>query len=181
MKYIFTLSILLFTLGVQAQLVTGIATYWDDSFKEWQIFTEDEDIQGTLQPRWISRDDWSEWEWELADEQVSIKQAWRNDPTQWQIRSYDGDIVTCRAMWRNDLSKWKITNNSVSITLRPRWANNPNEWIVREKNYGQFTIYTNRENDPRDWHIQDELSEQITPNMKIALVFLAIYHSFPKE
>lgn len=164
----------------QAQLLTGISTYWDDSFAEWLIYTEDEDEEGTLQPRWINRGDWTEWEWELGDESVMIKQSFRNDPSQWEIRGYNGDIVTCRTAWKNDVSEWKITNNSVTIVFKTRYANNPNEWQVREQYYGQFAVYTNQENDPRDWIIVDELDENITPNMKIAMVFIAIYNSIPR-
>lgn len=181
MKFFNTIFFIVFILRLDAQVVTGLSAYWDDSFLEWIIYTDDEHVEGTLQPRWLHREDWTEWEWELGDEQVSIRQTWDNDPTQWQVRGYNGDIVTCRAAWKNDLSEWKITNNSTTLTLRPRWANNPNEWVVRERSYGEFAIYTDFENDPRDWIVYDNLDERITANMRIALLFLAIYHSIPKR
>ena len=181
-RLFFSTYLLLFTVfNIHAQLLTGISTYWDDAFEEWIIYTEDEEIEGELQPRWINRGDLTEWEWELDDESVTIKQVFANDPSQWQIRGYGGDIVTCRAMWKGDISEWKITNNSVTIIFKTRYANNPNEWRVREQYYGQFEMYTNTENDPRDWIIVDELDKKITPNMKIAMVFLAMYNSLPRR
>ncbi len=180
MRHLLYIICLFSVVQLSAQQPLAISAYWDDSFEEWIIYTDDEAIEGQLQPRWLNRGDWTEWDWQLGDESISIKQLFDNDPTQWEVRGFGGDLVTCRAAWKGDLSEWRVTNNSINITFRTRYGNNVNEWVLRDKTYGEFIVHTDYQNDPRDWIIIDEVDERISPNMKIAMIFLAIYHSVPK-
>ena len=84
-------------------------------------------------------------------------------------------------IWSNDFREWRISNNSISLTLKSKYGNTFDEWIVREDNYGHFAMYTNWEGDPREWEIVDELDEDVSLEMKMALVFIASFHSFPKN
>lgn len=178
-KIIFALFILL-PLFTQAQYITGIGTTWDDAFTEWTIYSDDEAVQGELRARWAMREDWTQWDYYLGEEKGTATMPWKNDPTQWEFRGYDNEVITCRTKWKNDFSEWRITDNKTTLTLRSRWRDNMNEWIVVDREYGEFAVYTLWENDPREWEIFDELDEEISFNMKMAIVFISIYHSFPK-
>jgi hypothetical protein len=178
---------------LHAQTISTVSTRWNDSFVEWDIYASEgqdeaestdppeEVLYGELKLRWLNvRDDFSEWTYELNGERGTIKQKWKNDPTQWELRTYTGDVVTMRASWSNDFSEWRLTNNSFSLTLGSRWKNRLDEWLTDDPNRGKFYIYTLREQDPRDWAVEDNLSEEVNEPMKMALIFLAIYHSTPK-
>lgn len=183
----------LFLSQLHAQTISTVSTRWNDSFVEWDIYASEgldepdsaeppeEVLYGELKLRWLNvHDDFSEWTYELNGERGTIKQKWKNDPTQWELRTYTGDVVTMRTSWSNDFSEWRVTNNSFSLVLGSRWKNRLDEWVTDDPNRGRFYIYTLRENDPRDWAVEDSLSEEVNEPMKMALIFLAIYHSTPK-
>ena len=183
----------LFLSQLHAQTISTVSTRWNDSFVEWDIYASEgldepdsaeppeEVLYGELRLRWLNvHDDFSEWTYELNGERGTIKQKWKNDPTQWELRTYTGDVVTMRTSWSNDFSEWRVTNNSFSLVLGSRWKNRLDEWVTDDPNRGRFYIYTLRENDPRDWAVEDSLSEEVNEPMKMALIFLAIYHSTPK-
>jgi hypothetical protein len=193
MRPLFLVWSCLFLSQLHAQTISTVSTRWNDSFVEWDIYASEgldepdsaeppeEVLYGELRLRWLNvHDDFSEWTYELNGERGTIKQKWKNDPTQWELRTYTGDVVTMRTSWSNDFSEWRVTNNSFSLVLGSRWKNRLDEWVTDDPNRGRFYIYTLRENDPRDWAVEDSLSEEVNEPMKMALIFLAIYHSTPK-
>lgn len=180
----------------EAQTLSGISARWSDSFVEWELFASvadstqaedddseppDEELYGEMKLRWLDlRDDWTEWDYNLGDERGTIKMKWKDDPTQWELRTYDGAVVTMRAAWNNDFTEWRVTDNSVSLTLRSRWTNQLDEWQVTDSSRGAFYMYTVYRGDPRDWTIEDGLDESVSQHMKLALVFLSVFHSTPR-
>lgn len=166
---------------LSAQVLTGTATEWNDSFREWNIYTLQEEIEGDLRLRWTTGDDWTEWNYQLEDHFGSIRIKWRNDPNEWEIRG-DNHIVTARTLWSNDPREWRISGpGGRQYTLKCRYGNQTDEWLIADERYGYFGMYTNWEGDPRDWVIVDELQDQVTFPEKMALVFIVLYHSTPKE
>ena len=170
-----------------AQAISTVSSRWSDSFVEWDIFSaaeneEEEGIAiGELKLRWLNfKDDFSEWTFELGEIRGTIRQKWKNDPTQWELRTYNGDIITMKAPWSNDLSEWRVTDNSLALTLKSRWSNQLDEWLVDDNNRGQFYLYTLYTGDPRDWAVEDNLTEEISEPMKMALIFLVLFHTTPK-
>jgi hypothetical protein len=175
-----------------AQNISTVSARWSDSFVEWDIFTpaaaaeQDEEMQeeqyGELKLRWLNiREDFSEWTYELGGQRGTIRQKWKNDPTQWELRTYTGDIITMKAPWSNDRTEWRVTDNSLSLTLKSRWANQFDEWLVDDPRRGTFYLYTLHTGDPRDWAVEDKLNEEISEPMKMALVFLVIFQCSPKQ
>ena len=164
----------------QAQWLTGIGSKWNDSFTEWALFTEEDELEGNLEIRWKRQFDWTVWDYQLGDERGSIKLSFPNDPSQWVIRGSD-EVVTARTRWINDFREWRITNNSITLVFKSRWKNDFNEWMLDDDRFGEFVVVTEWKDDPREWQIIDELNETIGMTMKMAMVFIAIYHSSPKQ
>lgn len=193
----------LITFIAQAQTLSSVSTRWSDSFVEWEIYAvtpkdstdtdEDEDddedsespteeLYGEFKLRWLAiRDDWTEWDFELGEQRGTIRQKWKDDPTQWELRTYSGDVVTMRTMWTNDLTEWRVTDNSTTLNLKSKWKNQFDEWLVDDPTRGIFYIYTYSERDPRDWAIEDSLSSDVSEPMKLALVFLTVFCASPKQ
>ncbi len=174
------LFLLFFTFICKAQFITGISTKWSDDFIEWIVYTDDEDLEGDITMRWQMQRDWTEWDYRLGDETGSIKLKWKGDPNHWELSGGD-ELITIRTLWKGDPSEWRITNNSKSITLKRRWNNNFNEWQLKNGKYGEFDMITNWENDPREWVVEDDLDDDISIHMKMAILFIVTYHSSPKE
>ena len=194
-------------LAISAKSQSSLSTLssrWSDSFVEWDLYClapkdslasdstfiddqkEDkeefeEEICGKMVLRWLHREDFTEWDWEWGEETGSIRQKWRDDPTQWEVRSYEGDIVTMRVIWPNDPTRWTITDNEHSFTLQSKYTSQVDEWLVNDRNYGRFYTYTLREGDPRDWAIEDDMSEEISTSMRMAFLFIATFVSTPKQ
>lgn len=171
----------LFPLLLSAQVLTGVATEWSDSFRQWNLYTLDEDEEGDMRLRWNTGDDWSEWNYNLGDHFGGIKIKWRNNPNEWEIRG-ENVIVTARTLWNNDPREWRISGPSGrQFTLKCRYGNQVDEWQISDERYGYFGMYTSWEGDPRDWVIVDELFEEVSFPEKMAMVFIVLYHSTPKE
>lgn len=190
-----------FVADVQAQIITSVSTRWSDSFVEWEIYavmpqdtsdagTEEgdddseppeEELYGELKLRWLDvREDFSEWDYELGGQRGTIRQKWKDDPTQWELRSYDGNVITMRTMWSNDPTEWRVTDNSITLNLKSKWKNQFDEWLVDDLTRGRFYLYTITERDPRDWAIEDALNAEVSQSMKLALIFLTVFFGSPK-
>lgn len=185
---------LLWGFGASAQTLSGVSTRWSDSFVEWEVFawpetTGDEENQekpdeekvGEFKQRWGAlRDDWSEWDYELFGERGTIRVKWKDDPTHWELRSETGQVITMRTTWGKNLNDWRVTDNDFALSLQSRWTNQLDDWQVDDRNRGTFQMRTLRRGDPRDWDIDDRLSEEVSLPMKTALIFLVFFHSSPR-
>lgn len=190
-------------LNGQSQTLSSVSTRWSDSFVEWEIYavmpqdstetdegeegeedseTPTEELYGEFKLRWLAiRDDWTEWDFELGEQRGTIRQKWKDDPTQWELRTYNNDVVTMRTMWTNDLTEWRVTDNSTTLNLKSKWKNQFDEWLVDDPTRGVFYMYTYSERDPRDWAIEDSLSSEVSEPMKLALIFLTVFCASPKQ
>lgn len=166
---------------------------------EWEIFafTQDstaiedalayeepipEERIGELKLRWLNvRDDFSEWDYEFSGQRGTIKMKWKDDPSLWELRDFDGTIITMKASWPNDPTEWRVTDNSNTLNWKSKWKNQLNEWLVEDRRHGNYYVYALNEFDPRDWAVDDELNEEISAPMRMAMVFLTVYHSTPKQ
>jgi len=169
----------IFSFSISAQVLTGLATKWSDDFRDWTIFTDDEDEEGNITMRWQQQMDWSEWDYRLGEESGSIRLKWKNDPTRWEVRG-GGEIITIKMKWNNDVHQWRISDGSTTFTLKAPYNNNLNDWAIAEDDDGIFELYMEWQNDPRDWTIVDEFDEEISLPMKIAIVFVSVFQTIPK-
>ena len=166
--------------NVNAQIITAIATNWSDDFRDWTIYTDEEDVEGSLTMRWQQQMDWTEWDYRLGEESGTIKLKWKNDPSQWEIRG-GGKIISARMVWNNDIHEWRISDGTTRLTLKALYNNNLNDWEIKEsKENGTFELYMEWQNDPREWTIVDELNEDINIHFKIAIAFVALFQTIPK-
>jgi hypothetical protein len=124
---------LFFSLLAFAQVLTGIATEWSDSFREWNLYTLEEEQEGELRLRWSTGDDWSEWNFSLGDHFGSAKMKWRNNPNEWEIRG-DNEIVTARTLWNDDPREWRISGpGGRQFTLKCKYGNQIDEWEISDE------------------------------------------------
>ncbi len=127
---------------------------------------------------WQNQNDWSQWEYSLGDFNGTIKMTFTNQPGQWDIRG-GGTVITAKAKWANDWREWRITDNSTTLTFKTKWGNSFDKWVLRDTDHGSFEVSTLWNGDPREWEIIDELDEDISLPMKMAMLFVVIYHSSP--
>jgi hypothetical protein len=168
------LSLLHFGGLLGAQVLTGISADWDDSLKEWTIYTHDDHLEGELQTRWMIEEDWSDWSIRLGGLDGRIKMKWKENPNEWELRS--GNIlVMARTAFNDDFREWRITSGRHDIRLKTRFGNIADEWDA-SSDHGRFSIRTAYQGDPRDWHIEDEL-EGVPLEVRVMLVFVAVYSS----
>lgn len=152
---------------------------WGDAFNEWTLYSDVEDEEGDLTMRWLSRNDWSEWNYSIGESSGSVRIKWKDDPSQWEVRG-DGEIISIRMKWNNDITQWTLSDGTNRFTFKTRFGNNLNEWRLKDDSKGVFEVYTEYENDPRDWLIVDEMDEEISLPMKMGMVFIAMINTVPK-
>ncbi|MEQ8704370.1 MAG: hypothetical protein RIC19_10645 [Phaeodactylibacter sp.] len=159
--------------------LTGMATRWNDSFAEWDIFTTETESRGELRLASVAQDDWSRWQYRIGEGVGTIRQKWPDNPNEWEARG-DNAIATARTIFRNNFREWRVTDGTHTVTLRTRYQNLAEDWALQSERHGWFEMYTAYEGDLRDWIIVDELSEEVPLPMRVLLVFLVVYHSTPK-
>lgn len=179
MKYFLLLFLFLFGTNVQSQTIIGIGTRYDDSFREWIISTDDEEVKGELRMRWSFRDDWTAWDFALGDIYATIEQKWADDPNLWEIRC-NGITVNARTAWSNDFTRWKLTDGRSSLNWSSRYGNQFGEWQLDSGNSKNFEVYNYWDGDPREWVVIDKLGDQTSLSMKIAMIFLSVFWSSPR-
>ena len=164
---------------VDAQTIIGVGTRYFDSFREWVITTDDEETRGELRMRWSFRDDWTQWDMYLGDLTASIEQKWEDDPNLWEIRC-DGITVTARTTWPGEFYRWKLNDGFHQFNWMSNYANTRDEWSIDQPKAAVFQLYTYWEGDPREWVVIDELPEDVSQAMRVAMIFLAIHFSTPR-
>ncbi len=165
------------SLGAQ-EVFSSFNTYYDDSFAEWEIYSEEEQL-GTIEMKWKLKNDWSEWQVAIGDYYGTIKMKWDNNPNHWEVR-INNEIIDVKTVYPRDYSEWRVSDGSNKLRLTSKYKNVYEEWSVDHKQHGFMDIFTNWEGDPRDWNINDGLEETIGTEIKIAMIFIAILHSSPK-
>lgn len=153
---------------------------WNDRFDEWEILASlnDEEVVIHLDLVWPLQRNWEEWRIKSELFQGSIRTKWRGDISQWEMR-INGDIILIRQLNRNDLNRWEISNGSSREILQTQWFNNPNQWHLPRRK-GAWIQFMDRENDPRDWIIEDYLEENTDPAIRLAAIFIVIWQTIPK-
>ncbi len=164
-------------ISLTAQTLTSAETRFADTFSEWTLYAAEE--EGELLRRWQSGDDWTSWDYRLGGHSGQIQLKWTGNPNEWEIRG-DNQIITARTIWKGDFREWRISSPGHRIELRSRYKNILEEWAMEKEETGYFGMYTTWEGDPRAWTIVDELDESVSFPIKMALVFLVLYHSTPK-
>lgn len=178
MKRLFLFVFTLLALHAQAQVLTGISTKWNDTFGEWTLFTDNQELEGSLQLRWLTNNDWTEWEYRLGDENGMIRMKWKGNANEWEVRS-GNEVVTMRTLYNNNFREWRIVSDK-TLTWKTRYGNNFDEWELTDDQFGGFQVLTAWEGNPGDWIVEDDLDEKINLPTKIAMLFLVIYNSSPK-
>ena len=166
-----------------SQYLTGIASYYNDSFVEWRFFTDDPDesLEGVLKLTWqLSNDDWTAWDYRLGELFGEIKMKWKDQPDQWELRG-NNLIITARTIWRDDFREWRISDGSINLNFKTKWGNSRDEWELKDARLGSFSIYTNFEGDPRDWIIADETLPDLPFELKLMMAFIAVFNSSPRQ
>lgn len=177
----------------QRPTMSTISSRWQDSFVEWEVYSSlrqedleegeeaEEELYGEFKLRWLNvRDDWSEWDFELGGQRGTIRQKWKDDPQQWELRTYSGTIITMRTAWNGDFKEWRISDNSITLNIKSRWSNQFDEWLAEDSSYGNFYLYTLRSNDPRDWAVEDNLDRDVPEEMKLAMAFIVVFNCSPR-
>ncbi len=176
-RFKFLLVFCLITCGVHAQVIIQISTVWDDRLDEWAIYTDDEEVEGTLEPKWRLDNDITAWEYTIGDiTSGDIKREWSENPNSWIVITELGDRISAKTIWRNDFSEWEIKAGDNSYRLKTEYRGNPNHWLIKQSDQEEFHVFMDRIDDPRDWIVQDFI-EGGTIDLAVTIVFVAIINS----
>ncbi|MEO6133442.1 MAG: hypothetical protein ABIQ02_16500 [Saprospiraceae bacterium] len=164
---------------LSAQRILGLGTRYNNSFTEWTITTEDEDVVGELRMRWAFRNDWTLWDIRIGDIIATAEQKWKDDPNLWEIRCGDY-TVNARTTWPGVFNRWKLNDGKDQFNWGTKYANQRDEWFIDIAGNSSFKVNTFWEGDPRDWAVSDQLPEDVSEAMRLAMIFIAIHFSTPK-
>jgi hypothetical protein len=161
------------------QTLIGLSSRWDDSFSEWLLYEDEQQLEGEITMKWPIKADWTSWNFRLGELSGTIQVKWKGDANLWELRA-NNEIVTIRAVWKDDWRQWEVKNGDVTLDVKSKWGNILEEWIAHDDRYGSMKIYTSWEGDVRDWVIEDTFSDEVTLPTKIAMAFIPVFYSTPK-
>ena len=165
--------------SLTAQHIIGLGTRYNDTFNEWVIKTDDEDIEGEMRMRWVFRNDWTQWDIRIGDVVATVEQKWKDDPNLWEIRCGDYTL-NARTTWPDVFNHWKLNDGKHQYNWGTKYANQRDEWFAGTGNDDDFKVSMYWTDDPRDWVVTDNLPEDVSTAMKLGMIFLAIHFSTPK-
>jgi hypothetical protein len=169
------ISVSLTSFGQSSELVS-VNSKMDYDFSEWLFYTADDETI-SINMRWkFPVPDVTEWDFRIGNATGTIRRKFKDDPSLWELRSTNGEVLTARTVWGNDFREWRITDNSQTVHLKTVWNNHANEWRVTTDKCSEIYLYTDVENDFRDWVLKDK-ANCMSLNAKIFSTFLAVVHS----
>jgi hypothetical protein len=164
---------------VISQKMTGAYTRFSNTFREWTIVTDQEDLRGELRLKWFHSDNWTEWDFTLGDTFATIQQKWSEDPNLWVIRC-NGVTVNAKTAWAGEFLRWKLNDGKHQLNWQSRYGNQRDEWELDTRNKETMRMQTYWEGNPTEWVIDDTLPDDVSAAMKIAIVFLTLHFSSPR-
>ena len=168
------------SLFLQAQVIVGVSARYDNSFREWDIYDDSQSVIGEFVQRWKQTGDFTEWDVRYADAVGSVRQKWKNDNSRWELRIND-QTITMKMQYPNDPFHWIITDDDISLDYATKYAYKTEDWLVTSKGYGSFAMSEYYEQDPRDWEVFDELDDEVSQAIRLALAFTTIIVSAPQK
>jgi len=159
--------------------IVGMETSWANEFNEWNIYALDADgesVEGLLRMRWAMNDDWSEWDYRIGEDFGQIKVKWKGNYNQWELRG-GNEIIDIQTIYKNDATQWRLRSGSKIIRLNLNKRDVPFDWRVDSKEIGFYEVYTEWERDPNAWVIVDELAEDVSIHIKMAIIFFSMFSS----
>ena len=163
---------------VNAQYLVRITCKGWDDFSEWSIFAEEENDEGELKLRRPMVGDWTAWSYRLGELTGQIELLQKNDLNAWKVRA-GNQVVVARTKFKDDFFEWRLSDNQFTFSLKAANKNVPSKWVMSDPKWGSLIIYPAHGSDPRDWLIVDDLEASVPLSLKMAAVFLSIFHAAP--
>ena len=155
----------------------AVATVHADSFREWNLYDEEDEVIGMIRPVWdIGDRQFTEWQYEFGTYSGRIRMLFSDDPNHWELRG-NSERYSAKTRWQNDFTEWEITGHGVRIVWRATHPLVREQWVTTRTNAGEVTVFTTFERDFRDWSSEDQLNDDASPQVKVLLFFIAFFHS----
>ncbi len=158
----------------QDEYLESFHAEYDDVLHSWDLYTNDR--EGSLEMTWVNRQDLSEWNYDFGDNSGIIRTIWPNSFDKWELKSYEGNNIQFSIKWRGDKTEWMVTDGDIRLTYRTVNGGDLNAWeVLEKKKVGSFVAYTEFDDDPRDWLVEDYLSEDLPIEFSIVFSFIPIF------
>ncbi len=167
-------------LPAQGQQLVGLASRWSNEFTEWEIQTSDNENAGEIRMQWTMQNNWTDWSIQLGGETGRLRIKWKDNLNEWELRM-GREIITIRTAWRDRFQEWIVISDEARFTIRPVYGNTLEAWETINQGGNYLGLYTSFEGDPRAWTIVDDMGEEISIYTKLALAFMPIIHSVPRN
>lgn len=175
---IFLFLLFFVNLSFAQALLYEAGTETDASLAQWYLVSDLEE-DGVLETKWKLKKNYKEWTYSMGEKSGDIKLKWDAEPIRWELRSDDGVVVQMVQSWRDDITEWKVECEGIELKYEMPQKNDKCFWTAEDPEFGYFECITVYERDFRDWEIFDELSEEITFEMKLSMFFISIYSHLP--
>lgn len=182
-RWIFTIVCLVWVAALHGQSIfRELYSTWDDRLDQWEVVIEDLDGADQIirmEQIWPLNNNWEEWRIDGQAIRGTIKTKWRGDFTRWEMR-IGNQLFEINQKWRNDPNEWEVRSGDKRYKIETDYRNDANVWIARMQE-GVFALFTSYRGDPRDWVVEDYVQESLTDEEKLAMVFISLFQSIPKN
>jgi hypothetical protein len=177
--FFFALFTLLLSVEIEAQQLYRINSIWQGDFNEWELETDSSGLYAYFKNARPFSEKATFWRFDMGemDGTIQLRDEQRN---LWELESRNRRI-TFYPVYRNDLRTWRFSDDDVQLIFESRWSQRFDEWLFESNKDTFFYMYTDIENDPSDWHIEDKLTSEFSHELRLALAFCCIYNTIPKK
>ena len=174
--YIFLIQFSFLSKSFAQEQLHFIQSEFFDSFSRWIIVFDDEQ-EGTIELKWPTRNDWTQWMIDVGDMYGTVKQVALNNPNHWQAK-INGAIIDFRTTYPGELRHWTVRYAGVHYKLYLPHPNQVENWTL-ESSDAFFDMFTTVEGDPRDWTFELSADNTIPVELQISTIALILSVTTP--
>lgn len=155
-----------------------LETEWTDSFVQWNLYANLDSTNevGAIDMVWLQQNDWSQWDIELGDYSGNVRSNIKGDFSDWTLR-LGNEVVRIQQRWPNSWEEWRLSFQDQVYMLKTDDVVTNDYFILSLDRKTTMVIFTEFEGDYRTWILEQE--EELSPGVKLAASFIALFSSVP--
>lgn len=173
-KFVLLISFLLqFPMSSTGQKFEAAFSHMDDAFYNWNIHISETDIVHSYKREGLNP--YSKWELSLLVDDTKLngyfEQKRKDDIAYWDF-NWNNEWLSVEQIYANDIRQWRIRHGDKIMTIQTK--DQGQSWENRNQKSYTWKMYMVKEDDFRDWYIDDNSTDQITTGMRLAAIQIII-------
>ena len=153
----------------------NISSEYDNTAVEWQIISIDSsnnEIYSSVRAKWPYKSSWTERQFDHLEYFWGMSLRYQTNPQHWFLETDYGN-VSIKQKWRNDITEWNVSYEDIKLKWTTDFGNDISQWYFEDKEFGFMEMWTTYEGDSRDWEIDDQAPD-VPDEIKLAMILISV-------